>query len=332
MSKEKVSLPEDKSVETALAHIRGTAGDHFLVLGFSSGNQLAVIGAGEGGLGEAAAHCPDDAERYVYLRKDIKVELAKTTKFAFIDWASEAGLKPIRRAMLSQLRSQVVAILKPFNVELSATARTELTDDEVNSKLSAASGTKSSVTDKKAEVKQHKVETPQSFVPKPAAENKEHVVVTRAPGKSIGGGQSMSSKIPQQSVKFAEGEEEKFKAGQKNVHESKEELPWVVVAYSAKDTLTFVAEGAGVDSLVAALPEDATFPYYGLVRVDLTDGKSKTVRIVYLNYTNQNIPPLKKADASTKSGAISTHLGTSHANLAFSKPSELSVDAIKSAK
>jgi len=283
-------------------------------------------------LSEAGAHCPDDAERYVYLRKDIKVELAKTTKFAFIDWASEAGLKPIRRAMLSQLRSQVIAIVKPFNVELSATSRNELTDEEVNSKLSAASGTKTNVTDKKAEVKQHKQETPHSFVPKPSAENKEHVVVTRATGKSIGGGQAVSSKIPQQSVKFAEGEEDKFKTGLKAVHDNKEELPWVVVAYSAKDTLTFVAEGAGVDSLVAALPEDATYPFYGLVRVDLTDGKSKTVRLVYLSYTNQNIPPLKKADASTKSGAISVHLGTSHAKLDFSKPSEITVEAIKGAK
>jgi len=66
--------------------------------------------------------------------------------------------------------------------------------------------------------------------------------------------------------------------------------------------------------------------------VDLSDGKSHTQKIVYLSYTNEAIPPMKKADASTKSGAISNVLGTHHAKLESSKVSDFTEAAIKSAK
>jgi hypothetical protein len=336
MSKNTVTTPEDKSVETSIANLRKTAGDRYIVLGFSSGNALAVSGEGEGGLTEAhnANLFGEDAEKYIYMKKDLQIEKAKTTKFVFIDY-TPSGVKPIRRAMLSQLRAQVVALCKPIHVEFSVDTPKDLSDADVNDRVGAASGTKSAVTDKKAEVK-HKDDKPthQSFIPPSSSSSSSStsMPVTRAKGGSVSTGQPVQSKIPPQNIKWTEGDEEKFKSARSHIHESKDEYPWVVVSYCAKDTLAFVGSGNGVNDLVAALPAQTVFPHYGLVRVNLTDGKSHTTRIVYLSYTNEDIPPLKKADASTKNGAITALLGTHHAKLDFSKPSELDENAIKSAK
>jgi hypothetical protein len=337
MSKNTVTTPEDKSVETGLSKFPKASNNRFLVLGFSNGNELAIIGEGEGAFAEAIAQgfVTEDAERYIILKKDLQVERAKTTKFAFVDHVP-SGVKPTRRAMLSQLRSQIVAICKANTItittEMSSSSVKDLDDKEIDDKVASASGIKSAVTDKKAEVKHHKEDPkPQSFIPAPTASTTTHAN-TRPKGTSVSGGQTVQSKIPTQTIKFTEGDEEKLKSAQKNLHETKDEFPWLVVSYSSKDTLTFVASGAGVDGLVAALDPEAQIPFYGLVRLDLSDGKSHTKKQILISYTNDSIPPLKKADATTKLGAITSALGTNHGSLSVTKPSDISESAIRTAK
>jgi len=265
----------------------------------------------------------------------LQVERAKTTKFAFIDHVP-SGVKSLRRAMLSQLRSQIVNICKANTItvttEMSSSSLKDLDDKEIDDKIASAAGIKSSVTDKKAEVKVHKEEKPQSFIPQSTSTTTTPAPHTRPKGASVSGGTTVSSKLPTQTIKFTEGDEEKLKNAQKTLHETKDEFPWFVVSYSSKDTLTFVASGAGVDGLVAALDAEATIPYYGLVRLDLSDGKSHTKKQILVSYTHDSIPPLKKADASTKFGAITTALGTYHCSLSVTKPGDISESAIRSAK
>jgi len=55
-------------------------------------------------------------------------------------------------------------------------------------------------------------------------------------------------------------------------------------------------------------------------------------KIILVSYTNDSIPPLKKADATTKLGAIVSALGTSHGSLSVSKPADITESAIKAAK
>jgi len=249
-----------------------------------------------------------------------------TNKVLFLSYAP-SGIKSLtRKGMLSQLRQQVAAICKPYHGESNLDSKDELNEALVIDRL----GMKKAVTDQKATVKVHKEEKNphQSFIPQSSSSTPTH---TPAPvRKSVSGGQPVQTKIPPQSVKFVEGDEEKFKNALKAVHENKE--GWVVVSYTAKDTLSFVGGGVGFDALRAALPEETQVPFYGVARVDLSDGKSHTQRFVYLNYTNEAIPPMKKADASTKSGAIMGSLGTTHAKLEISKPSDATDDAIKGAK
>jgi len=338
----KVTTPEDKSVETGLSKFPKASNNRFLILGYSSGNELAVIGEGEGGFAEAIAQgfVTEDAERYIILKKDLQVERAKTTKFAFVDHVP-SGVKPTRRALLSQLRSQVVSLCKANTItvtaEMSSSSTKDLDDKEIDDKIATASGIKSAVTDKKAEVKVHKDEKPpQSFIPQASSSSSSSSSTsssTRPKGSSMSthGGQTVQSKIPTQSIKFPDGDEDKLKAAQKNLHETKDEFPWFVVSYLS-NTLTFVGSGAGIDSLVSALDAEAQVPYYGLVRLDLSDGKSHTKKQILISYTNDAIPPLKKADATTKLGAISAALGTSHGSLSVTKPGDISESAIRSAK
>jgi len=337
MSKNTVTLPSDKSIETAIGNLRSATGDRFLVLGFSSGNELAVIAEGDGSdsnlLTAAAAHLPDDTERYVMLKKVVvedeqAAKKVTTNKVLFLSYAP-SGIKSLtRKGMLSQLRQQVAAICKPYHGESNLDAKDELTDSLVIDKL----GMKKAVTDQKATVKVHKEEKNphQSFIPASSSSSSSTHTTNTPIRKSVSGGQPVQSKIPPQSVKFVEGHEEQFKSALKAVHENKE--GWVVVSYSAKDTLSFVGGGVGFDALRAALPSETNVPFYGIARVDLSDGKSHTQKLVYLNYTHEAIPPMKKADASTKSGAIMASLGTTHAKLEISKPEDATDDAIKGAK
>jgi len=295
-------------------------------------NVLGVMAEGEGGVTEIVAALPDpeDTEKYILLKKDVPVDDSKKLvgKFVFICYTPD-GVKPARKGMISQIKSQVVQICKPYSADFSIDSKSELSEGLIDERL----GVKSAVTDQKATVKVQKEDknTHQSFIP---ASTSSSSTSTSAPviRKSVSGGQPVQTKIPTQSVKFVEGDEERFRGALKALHESKDELPWVVVAYSAKDTLAFVNGGAGGDSLRASFPDDAVFPFYGLVRVDLSDGKSHTQKIVYVSYTNEAIPPMKKADASTKSGAISVVLGTCHAKIEGSKPADFTDAAIKSAK
>ena len=75
------------------------------------------------------------------LRSDYKVEMATTQKFSFIDWTPDT-LKPMRRALVSTHKEQVISLLGPFQATVQCSDEQDLAGaaNEISKKLGMASG------------------------------------------------------------------------------------------------------------------------------------------------------------------------------------------------
>jgi len=117
----KIKLPKDGSFPIALkAFQKGDIGANaWIVFGYEGKARLIIVASGEGGVDELREHFLPGICSYGLIRKEWKIELANTTKFAFISWRP-TGLKPMRKAMLSIHNPQVKDLLAPTHVQLEA--------------------------------------------------------------------------------------------------------------------------------------------------------------------------------------------------------------------
>jgi len=321
----------EPAVQTALKALRNDKqGAAFVVLGYSSPNVLTVIAEGDGGLAEASAAFPDDDCRYVLLRKEHKVELAKTVKFALVDW-TPTGMKPLRKAALSTHKGQVKEIMKPLHVELVASDRSELSEDVILEKIGMSSGTASYVTDKKA------TSLPKKEDPKPAS-------FTPTSGKagftpistrlSKSGESELKQPMKGGGQQIAFTDEAAFKAALKAVRDDKSDTNWVLGSYQGKSTISLIGSGSGgVTELSTKLEEDNI--NFGILRVSETIDKSKTTKFVYIYWVPESVKIMKKAEASARKGIIDGVFAPYHVDLTVQTKDELSenilMDVVSSA-
>jgi len=316
MSKQdKVQLPEDGSVQAAIKKIHDNGPSAYLVIGYSNPTTLSVVAQGDGGLAEAAASFPDDDQRYAIVRKEHKVDSAKTVKFAYVDWTPN-GMKPFRKATVSTHKGQVQALLKPFHVDYSASDQSDLNDDIILRKIGFSSGTASHVTDKAATAKS----TVQALPSKGAAaagrgsvseEKKTSFTASSKAGSGV-------------TIKFTD--EDAFKAALKSVRNSNENN-WILAAYTSKDTLSLVGSGSGgLDELLAKVEEEV--PSFGLVRVEQTIDKSKTTKYAYIYWIPESVKTMKKADVGTKKGSIDQIFLPYHVDFTIATKNDITNDAI----
>ena len=139
------------TVQAAISSIqKGVEGTHFLVLGYCDRTTLCVVASGPGGLDAARPHLPVDTERYIYLRKDHQVEMARTVKFAFVSWFP-SKLKFLRKTLLLFAhKGQVRDLLQPHHCILDCTEEEDLDDSVIMDKISISTGTRVHATQKKA--------------------------------------------------------------------------------------------------------------------------------------------------------------------------------------
>jgi hypothetical protein len=305
MSKDKLVLPEDGSVQNALHQFQKGEGDGFVVFGFPAGNNaLGVIGEGAGGLTEAAALFPDDDVRYALLRKTHKVELATTTKFSFISWTPE-GVKPLRKALLSTLLPQVSEVLKPFHVNFNWSDRSELQEKTILDKIGASAGTASHVVDATASESKHAAAKPRNapLVPSTIKDDR----------------------------KLNIADEEALNNAIKQLRADDSATNWVVVQYNDNNVDTLVLKGSGsggLEELAAQL--DETQVQYGLFRVTETFDKTQRAMFGFFKLLSDNVtlPPMKKALISTHMGFVSKIFQPFHVEFLLNSASEFTPDMV----
>jgi len=335
-AKDAVNIDAVKAQVTAFKSSKDKEGENYIVLGYSDKTTLAVIAEGQGFVDAAKAHLSADEARYVLLRKDFKVEMAKTVKFAFIDW-TPSTIAPLKRALLSTHKGQIKDLFGSVHATIQAGDANEVSDDVINSKLGDNSGTSSKITDKAATEK--KAATPVKADPPAAATPTKSWKEQQAERKASG---SVSGPPPKAAVtgvptttgglKFTD--EKAFTEAVKSVR-SESGPTWLLANWAAKDTIGLVATGNGdVSELVEKLEEDNV--NFAIVRVlDIVDNKSKTLKFAYIKWQPESVAPMKKAAIGTKKGDIDKLFQPFHVSFQTAVKSEISQasveDKVKSA-
>ena len=296
---EKIVVSEE--VASALKHLRSQAGGrHFLVLSYAAGskNQLAVVASGEGFVDEAKEHMQAGNEAsYAYIRTDHRVELANTTKYAFLDYTPD-GIAPMRKALLSQHKSQIQQLLQPISSSIQASKLTELTEDAVMQGIGESSGTKSNITSKAA------FSSPAVDISRSAASKEVDYIGSHA-----------RSERPLQLK-----DESSIRGAFKAVRADADPTNWALVGFSdaTYKELELKASGSnGIPELQAAL--DPNQPQYALFRTTEQIDKTTAVRFSFLRIVPTTLPPSKKAMIGTNGGFISELFKVSQHKLRIGK-------------
>jgi len=300
----RLTVAADGSVQAAIKAVHDSAGGNdgsFVVLGFSDSKSLSVVSSGnEGGLAKISESLSEDQTRFILLRVDMKVELAKTSKFVFIHWLPEK-MKPMAKAALSVQKPEVVKLAKPFNVEIVAGNNKELTEEIITDALNNVSGIKSHATEHAAtqRASSQSVNAPKSAEPRaisPRPSNAESKFAGFKPAVEV--------------VVTLDNDAE-FKEALSALRALKSpEAGWIAAKYAKKDTLHFL--GSDPASL-SALPEKfgADEIVFALVRTTVNDGKATTSKFSFINWVGKDVKPMTKAELTTRAGQIVKIFGPS---------------------
>jgi len=298
----KLNVAEDGSVQAAIKAVHDTSAGQdgaFVILGFTEKTLTVVSQDTSGGFAKIKElGLPADQTRFILLRRDMKVELAKTSKFVFVHWLPE-GMKHMQKAALSVQKPEVVKLLKPFQVDLVAVNDKEFTEELISDALDNVSG-----------IKKHQTELaatrPQS----------QSVSVPRSDSRPISPRQSNATEAKfvfkaQPQVEVTVDNESEFKEALNALRSSKSsEAGWIAAKYSKKDTLHFI----GTDpSSLASLPEKFTKDeiVFALVRTTSQDSKATTSKFHFINWVGSEIKPMTKAELTTRAGLIVKIFGPS---------------------
>jgi len=293
----------------------------YVVLGYANPNTLHVVAQGEGGLEEASKAFTNEDAFYAILRKDWKVEMAKTVKFAFVDLTPE-GLKTMRRTQVTAHKKQVQDLLTPWHVLHQASDKSDLEDKQVVDAIAKASGTAIFETGKQAPKEAAKSSGP---APAKKAEWKPKPKEEGAGGEPKPAARPVQAGSTSAGVKLAD--EAAFKEAMKKIKNDKDDTNWFLAVFSGKDTLTFVGTGTdGAAGLVAKFEDDKV--NFGLVRVTEVIDKSRTTKFCFIKLQPESIKPMEKANISVKDGAIKALYQPFHVDVAIAKKEELSDEMI----
>jgi len=298
----KLVVAADGSVQAAIKNVHdASAGSDgaFVVLGFNEQKALSVVASDkDGGLAKITESLPADQTRFILLRKDMKVELAKTSKFVFIHWLPE-GLKLMAKAALSVQKPEVVKLLKPFQVDIVAVSAKDITEEIIMDQLNTVSGMKSHATEAAA------TRPLSQSVSVPKAER------SVSPSRQSNATEAKFAFKPAAEVVVAVDNDAEFKEALTALRGLKStEAGWIAAKYVKKDTLHFLGKE---DASLAGLPEKFGKDEiaFALVRTTSNDGKATTSKFFFVNWVGPEVKPMVKAELTTRAGQIVKLFGPS---------------------
>jgi len=323
----KVVFPGDGSVQTALKKINNEVeGAHFLVIGYSDKVTLCVVAEGPGGLDAARAHLPLDTERYILLRIDHKVEMARTVKFAFITWFPPK-LKIMRKALLSTHKGQVKDLLQPHHVTLDCNDETDLDESVIMDKIGFSSGTKLHETKKEAYTAPTNISSDgglkamgrdrawskgSSGSDQPVACVRTIVKTPTAAKKSI-------------DVQWVDADEANNAI--KAVKLDSEPTDWMLCGYQDVKTLKLIGSGSGgVAEMISHLDDEQVF--YSFFRVTETYDKTVAVKFVFMKLMCNKVSPVKRAKMSVHAGFLKDYFSPVHVDFDITSRDEISPEIV----
>jgi len=316
-----MKLPKDGSVQQAIKSFqKGENGaNSFIVFGYEGKNTLKVVKCDEGGVAETKQYFPTAECRYALIRKEWKVEMANTVKFAFISWTPR-GIKPMRKAMLSIHRGQIKDILSPTHVQLEAEQLSEVSDKEIDDKFGFSSGTAVHVSEKKIET----THTPLIKRGSITRGESSRLLFKKAQAGYSPVTKSSERRKSVKALKFSDGDN--IAKALSAVKSDSDEINWMLAVYddiknNIKSIKLLNQGSGGVQEMLSNLDSDNV--YYGYFRVIEKYDQSTTVKFGYLKLMSQKVSPLKRAKISTHRGFITGLFQPSHVEFDIGDLSEI---------
>lgn len=298
----KLVVAADGSVQAAVKMVHDSAAGSdgaFVVLGFNESKTLTVVASDkEGGLAKITEYLPNDQTRFILLRRDMKVELAKTSKFVFIHWLPD-GVKLMVKAGLSVQKPEVVKLLKPFHGDFVAVKAEDMSEEVVVDHLNSVSGLKSHATEAAA------------TRPLSASVTGPKTDRPLSPARASNVTESKFAFKPAVEVVVTIDNDAEFKESLASLRALKSaEAGWIAAKYVKKDTLHFLgSETASLAGLPEKFGKDENV--FALVRSTSNDGKATTAKFYFVNWVGPDVKPMVKAEVSTRAGQIVKLFGPS---------------------
>jgi len=137
-----VDFQDLEGIKQAIADVRYDGSDTDWVLITYDGprsNTLKIAGLGSGGLDELKSHLKDNVVLYGLYRTTDKIDDSITVKFCHIDWRGER-IQTMQRAKLSTHSGAIKQLFHPYHVDIQASTDDEITEQVIQKKVKAASG------------------------------------------------------------------------------------------------------------------------------------------------------------------------------------------------
>ncbi|KAI5116989.1 hypothetical protein M0805_001486 [Coniferiporia weirii] len=133
----------DENITEAYLDVRSDKSDtNWLLLDYDSGrsDKLTVTSSGSGGLAELREALDDQKASYAYARVAYSNDKeSKREKFVFIKWIGKScGI--MRKAKISVQTADVKSVLRVFSIEIAASDKTDLNEEDVVIQLRKAGG------------------------------------------------------------------------------------------------------------------------------------------------------------------------------------------------
>lgn len=326
MSKQKLKISSDIKDQIKEFRAGSVAANSWIVFGYEGKKKLTVVASGEGYVNEIKEHLIPGECRYILIRKEWKVELANTTKFAFISWTPSVGIKPMRRAMLSIHRGQAKDILSPTHVTLEAEELSEVTEEEINGKFGFSSGTKVHVTQTTPKKRGSVTRGDKKFVGSSPGAAKRNVNIKPKYTKS--GAAASPKKSKNRAIKFIDGAA--ITDAIVAVKADSNETDWMLAVYAeggVKKMQLLETGSGGLEEMLSKL--DSEHIFYGYFRVtEINHDNITTVKFGYLKLMSPKVSPVKRARVATHRGFILEIFTPSHVEFDIGDPSEISAKLI----
>eukprot|EP01116_Phalansterium_solitarium_P008558 TRINITY_DN22488_c0_g1_i1.p1 TRINITY_DN22488_c0_g1~~TRINITY_DN22488_c0_g1_i1.p1 ORF type:complete len:145 (+),score=30.27 TRINITY_DN22488_c0_g1_i1:122-556(+) len=109
------------------------------VFGYEGNAKIVLQGKGDGGLNELGQLFEDDQAQYAFIRVTSGDQESKRAKFVFISWCGEK-VGALKRAKMSVHKASVKQIIKEFALEVHYTDKSEVSEEDLLSRVKKAGG------------------------------------------------------------------------------------------------------------------------------------------------------------------------------------------------
>jgi len=290
-------------------------------------NTLNFTAKGNGGVEELKTRLDPAKASYGLVRVIDKIDDSVTVKFVFIVWVGEK-VPFIKKAQITTHKGSITALVGQYHNDVQASDLSELNEEIVLSKVSAASGSASHVRDSGGPHHPASGNTPSPTSSSPTPVTTSYRATQSTTPKSVnttktpGVGAAATTSV----IQFVN--EDDIRAAIKHLRANHDPTDWVLLGYEGNSNkVHLVSKGvSGLDELVHHLKEDQIF--YGLYRTTDTIDNTVAVKFVFIIWVGEQVPIIRKARIATHKGEITSFVGQYHVDLNCSNLSEINEDIV----